>query len=64
MTVITARKAGKRGLGRVPGLLRQHAPRRPISVETMRLAIEEEAAASHQFAADNKGSPSTHLGEA
>ncbi len=36
-----------RGLGRVPGLLRKYAPESPISVEDMRQAIAEEAAASH-----------------
>lgn len=38
----------RRGLGRVPGLLRRYAPASPVSVEDMRQAIAEEATGSHQ----------------
>jgi prevent-host-death family protein len=40
----------RRGLGRVPGLLRRYAPASPVSVEDMRQAIVEEAAAGHRRA--------------
>ncbi len=43
-----ARTGDTRGLGRIPGLLRHRAPERAVSVEDMRLAIAEEAAASHR----------------
>ena len=43
-------KAESRGLGKIPGLLRHRALDRPVSVEDMRLAIVEEAAASHRRA--------------
>lgn len=37
----------RKGLGRVPGLLRHYAPSSPVSVEDMRQAVAEEVAASH-----------------
>ena len=40
-----ARKVKTRGLGRIPGLLRHHAPERPVSVDDMRIAIAEEVTA-------------------
>ena len=49
-----ARIVKSRGLGRIPGLLRHRALERAVSVEDMRLAIAEEAAASHQRATRTK----------
>lgn len=43
-----AGRGRRRGLGRVPGLLRQYAPESPVSIEDMQQAITEEAAASHR----------------
>ncbi len=42
-----AGRGRRKGLGRVPGLLRRYAPASPVSVEDMRKAVAEEAAASH-----------------
>ncbi len=43
-----AGRGRRRGLGRVPGLLKRYAPASPVSVEDMRQAIGEEAAASYR----------------
>ncbi len=52
--VEAARKTSTQGLGRIPGLLRHRAPDRAVSVEDMRLAVAEEAAASHRRATRTK----------
>ena len=44
--------ADERKLGRIPGLLRHRAPAKPVSIEDMQRAIEEEVSAKTRDAED------------